>query len=121
MNKTIAKIGSIIVSVTVILFAIFMFISQFGSFLVCIFLALGYLMMIAGYHNESNDDRKVASIVGLIFGCIYAVLILLVYFAQTTTVRTDSLNEQAIKILDYLLFCTLNDASFFTLKSAVSA
>ena len=101
MNKTIAKIGSIIVSVTVILFAIFMFISQFGSFLVCIFLALGYLMMIAGYHNESNDDRKVASIVGLIFGCIYAVLILLVYFAQTTTVRTDSLNEQAIKILDY--------------------
>lgn len=101
MNKAIAKIGSIIVSVTVFLFAVFMFISQFGSFFVCMFLALGYLMMIAGYHNESSDDRKVAANVGLMFGCIYAVLILLVYFAQTTAVRTDSLNEQAIKILDY--------------------
>lgn len=47
MNKTIAKIGSIIVSVTVILFAIFMFISQFGSFLVCIFLANWYIIYIS--------------------------------------------------------------------------
>lgn len=101
MNNTIAKIGSIIVAITVILFAVFMFVSQFGSFLVCIFLALGYLMMIAGYHNESSDDRKVAANVGLIFGCIYAVLILLVYFAQTTALRTDSLNEQSTMILDY--------------------
>lgn len=109
MNKTIAKIGSIIVALTIILFAIFMVTSKFGSYFVCIFLALGYLMMIAGYHNESSDDRKVAANVGLIFGCIYVVLILLVYFAQTTAVRTDSLNEQATRILDYsrggLLFC----------------
>lgn len=101
MNKTIAKIGSIIVALTIILFAIFMVTSKFGSYFVCIFLALGYLMMIAGYHNESSDDRKVAANVGLIFGCIYVVLILLVYFAQTTAVRTDSLNEQATRILDY--------------------
>ena len=101
MNRTIAKTGSIIVVLTVILFAIFMVTSKFASFLVCIFLALGYLMMIAGYHNESSDDRKVAANVGLIFGCIYAVLILLVYFAQITAVRTDSLNEQATMILDY--------------------
>jgi len=101
MNKTIAKIGSGMVALTVILFAFFMITSPFGSFLVCIFLALGYLMMIAGYHYESTEDRKVAANVGLVFGCIYAVLILLVYFAQTTAVRTDSLNEQAIRILDY--------------------
>lgn len=101
MNKAIAKAGSIIVTLTVILFAIFMFTSEFASYLVCIFLALGYLMMIAGYHNESSDDRKAAANVGLIFGCIYAVFIILVYFAQTTAVRTDSLNEQAIMILDY--------------------
>ncbi len=53
MNKVIAKTGSIMVTITVILFAVFMFVSQFGSFLVCLFLALGYLMMIAGYHHES--------------------------------------------------------------------
>ena len=32
---------------------------------------------------------------------IYAVMILLVYFAQTTAVRLGSLDEQAMKILDY--------------------
>lgn len=101
MNKAIAKAGAGIVALTVILFAVFMVTSKFGSYLVCLFLALGYLMMIAGYHNESTEDRKVAANVGLVFGYIYAVLILLVYFAQTTAVRTDALNEQAIRILDY--------------------
>ncbi len=101
MNNKISKIGAIIVTVCVALFAILLGNSKFGSYFVCIFLALGYLMMIAGYHHESADDRKVAANVGLVFGSIYAVLILLVYFAQTTAVRTDSLNEQAIRILDY--------------------
>ena len=36
-----------------------------------------------------------------VFAIIYAVLILLVYFAQTTSVRLENLNEQAIRILDY--------------------
>ena len=101
MNKTIAWIGSIIVVITVALFAVFMFVSDFGSYVVCIFLALGYLLMIAGFHNESCEKRKVAANVGLLFGCIYAVLILLVYFAQTTAVRNDPLNEQAAMLLDY--------------------
>ena len=101
MNKTIAKTGSTIVTISVILFAVFMVTSKFCSYFVCIFLALGYLMMIAGYHYESDDDRKVAANVGLIFGCVYAVLILLVYFAQTTAVRNDALNEQAVRILDF--------------------
>ena len=101
MNKTIAWIGSIIVVITVALFAVFMFVSDFGSYVVCIFLALGYLLMIEGFHNESCEKRKVAANVGLLFGCIYAVLILLVYFAQTTAVRNDPLNEQAAMLLDY--------------------
>lgn len=101
MNRTIALAGAITVVVTVALFAVFMVVSEFCSFLVCIFLALGYLLMIAGFHNESAGDRKTAANVGLIFGCIYAVLILLVYFAQITAVRNDSLNEQALKILDF--------------------
>lgn len=101
MNKTIAKIGSIIVVITVALFAVFLFVSDFGSYIVCIFLALGYLLMIAGFHNESCEKRKVAANAGLLFGCIYVVLILLVYFAQTTAVRNDPLNEQAAMLLDY--------------------
>ena len=101
MNQKIARIGSIIVVITVALFALFMLVSDFGSYIVCIFLALGYLLMIAGFRSESCEERKVAANAGLLFGCIYAVLILLVYFAQTTAVRNDSLNEQAVMLLDY--------------------
>ena len=93
MNKTIAWIGSIVVVITVALFAVFMFVSDFGSYVVCIFLALGYLLMIAGFHNESCKKRKVAANIGLVFGCIYAVLILLVYFAQVTAVRKDAVQN----------------------------
>ena len=101
MNKRIAWFGSLLVAVSVILFAVFMLIWDFGSYFVCMFLALGYIMMIAGFQNESSEDRKVAANVGMIFGCIYAVLVLMVYFAQTTAVRNDVLNEQAVQILDF--------------------
>lgn len=101
MNRTIGKIGAVTVTITVILFAVFIIFSKYVSYFVCIFLALGYLLMAAGYQNECSDDRKVAANVGMAIGCIYAVLILLVYYAQITTVRNDSLNEQAVLILDY--------------------
>ena len=101
MNKTIAEIGAIIVSITVALFAVFLLVSDFGGYVVCIFLALGYFLMIAGFHNESCEKRKAAANAGLLFGGIYAVLILLVYFAQTTAVRNDPLNEQAAMFLDF--------------------
>lgn len=38
---------------------------------------------------------------GLIFATIYAVLIVIVYFAQTTTVRLETLTPQASEILDF--------------------
>lgn len=101
MNNTIAKIGAILVTVSVFLFAIFMLISSFGSYFVCMILPIGYIMMVAGFHNESDDNSKVAANIGLLFACVYAVLIFIVYFAQTTAVRLDPLNDQAIQILDY--------------------
>lgn len=102
MNRTIAKIGAMIVTVSVFLFAVCMLIPfDFGSYFVCMLLPIGYIMMAAGFHNESNADRRVAANIGLSFAVIYAVLVLLVYFAQTTAVRWDALQEQAIQILDY--------------------
>ena len=101
VNKAVAKFGAMLVTVSVILFAIFMATSKFASYLVCIFLALGYVMMIAGFHQESDEDRKVPANIGILFGCVYAVLILLVYYAQITAVRNDALNEQAVMLLDY--------------------
>ena len=73
----------------------------FGSYLVCMFLPIGYIMMTVGFQNECCDERRVSANTGLVFSVIYAVLIFLVYFAQTTSVRQETLTEQAILLLDY--------------------
>lgn len=102
MNKQIPKTGAAIVTLTVFLFAISMIVDfSFGSYLVCMFLPIGYIMMAAGFHHESAEEQRVSANVGMIFSAIYAVLVFVVYFAQTTSVRLEDLNEQAIKILDY--------------------
>ena len=102
MNRTIPKIGAAVVTITVFLFAVCMIIDfSFGSYLVCMFLPLGYIMMAVGFQYESCEDRRVPANIGVAIAVIYAVLILLVYFAQTTSVRLEDLNEQAVRILDY--------------------
>lgn len=102
MNRMIPRIGSVIVIFTVFFFAVFMVVDvPFASYLVCMFLPIGYIMMVAGFHHESAEEQRVSANLGMIFSAIYAVLIFLVYFAQTTTVRLEDINEQAIRILDY--------------------
>ena len=102
MNKLIPKIGAVIVAVTVFLFAVCMIVKfHFGSYLVCMFLPIGYIMMVAGFRHECCAEQRVAASIGLVFSAIYAVLIFLVYFAQITSVRLEDLNEQAIRILNY--------------------
>ena len=102
MNRTIPQIGAAVVTIAVFLFAVCMIVDfPFGSYFVCMFLPLGYIMMAVGFQHESCDDRRVPANIGVAVAGIYAVLILLVYFAQTTSVRLDDLNEQAIRILDF--------------------
>ena len=102
MNRTVSMAGAALVTVTVFLFAVFILLGfPFGYFLVCMFLPVGYLMMTAGLHHESGSDRKVAADTGLVLAGVYAVLVLLVYFAQTTTVRTEVLIDQASRILNF--------------------
>ena len=100
LNKMIPKAGSAIVTVTVFLFALFLIINySMGSFFVCIILPLGFIMMTAGLHNESESDRKVAANIGMILAAVYCVFIMLVYFTQLTTVKNEDLNEQAANLL----------------------
>ena len=102
MNRTIPQIGAAIVTITVFLFVVCMIADfSFGSYFVCMFLPLGYIMMAVGFQYESYENRRVPANVGVAIGVIYAVLIFLVYFAQTTSVRLEDLNEQAIQILDF--------------------
>ena len=46
MNRPIPKIGAVIVTIAVFLFAVCMIVDfPFGSYFVCMFLSLGYIMM----------------------------------------------------------------------------
>ena len=100
LNKTISKVGSAIVTVTVFLFAMFLVIDfSMGSYFVCLILPIGFILMTAGLNNECEDDRKVAANIGLILAAVYSTFIMLVYFSQLTTVNNEQLNEQATKLL----------------------
>lgn len=102
MNSTIPRIGAMVVTITVFLFAICLILDvPFVSYLVCMFLSLGYIMMAVGFQYESCEERKVSANVGVAFAVIYVVMVLLVYYAQTTSVRFGGLNEQAVRILDF--------------------
>ncbi len=102
MNRNIAKAGALIVACSVLLFAVCMLIPfDFGSYFVCMLLAMGYVMMAAGLNCECDAEHRAAAKAGMAFAVIYATLILLVYFAQTTTVRLDTMTDQAVRLLDY--------------------
>ena len=102
MNRMIPKTGAAIVAATVFLFAAFLIADfSFGSYLVCMILPIGYVMTAVGFYHESDKKRREAAAVGVVFAAVYATIILLVYFAQTTSVRLEALNDQAARLLDY--------------------
>jgi hypothetical protein len=102
MNNKIGMIGSLITTVSVILFALFMLITfNFGSYFVCIFLSLGFVLVISAFAGECEPEVKTAAHAAMIFAAVYCTIILLVYFAQITSVRLEKLSEQAGKIIDY--------------------
>ncbi len=105
LNRMIPKVGSAIVTVTVFLFAIFEIINfSMGSFFVCLILPIGFILMTAGLHYECESNRKVAANIGMVFAAVYCMLIMVVYFAQLTTVNNEQLTEQAAKLLDISKF-----------------
>lgn len=102
MNRRIAALGAWIVTIAVAAFAVCMVIPfDFGSYFVCMLLPIGYVLMTAGFCAESDEGHKAAAYSGMAFAAIYAGLAFLVYFAQTTAVRLDPLDEQALRLLDY--------------------
>lgn len=102
LKKRLGMIGSLINAISVVLFAICMIIHfDFGSYFVCIFLSIGFIMMIAAFEDECNENTRAAGKIASIFAGVYAVLIMIVYFAQCTTVLNESLSNEAMKILNY--------------------
>ena len=59
MNEKIARAGSLIVSITVAIFAVCMLIDfSFGSFFICMILPIGFIMMTSGFYNESESSKS---------------------------------------------------------------
>ncbi len=125
MNKRIGISGSLINLAGVIGFAGNMIWgTNFGSYLFSIFIAFGFVIMMGAFCSFGKEGAKAAGYCAIIFGAMYASVILLVYFAQVTTVRLEPLNEQAVSLLDYqsfglffsydlLGYCLMAVATFF--------
>ena len=102
MNRLVSRIGALIVTVTVFFFMVFLIIGfTYGSYFVCLFLPIGYIIMAAGLQHECSEERKVAANIGLITAAVYAVFIMLVYYSQLTTVSLEKLDGLTKKVLDY--------------------
>ena len=102
MNKKIGKVSAIINVVAVFSFAVCMLIgNDNGSYFSSMLIAFSFIPMICTYVFFSKESSKVAGFTAIGFAAIYATIILLVYFAQLTTVRLDDLTQQASKLLDF--------------------
>jgi len=102
MNKKIGMYGAIVNFLGVLSFAVCMLIgSDFGSFISSIFIALGFVPMVCAYHTYRKKNSQTAGYIAMLFSAMYAVIIFLVYFAQTTAVRLDNLSDEVLKVIDY--------------------
>ncbi len=105
MNRKIGMTASVINIMAVVGFALSMLIgSNFGSYLTSIWIAFGFLAMICAFCLLAKPEVKLAGYLSMMFASMYATIILLVYFAQCTTVHRGNLSEQAAGILDFQTF-----------------
>lgn len=93
---------SVVNFIAVICFAISMLFGfDNGSYFSSMFIAFSFVPMICGYAYFSEKNAKLAGYVSVAFAAIYTAVILLVYFAQLTTVRLNDLTQQAAVLLDF--------------------
>lgn len=102
MNKKICAYGSIANLIAVLCFALSMLFGfNFGSYFSSMFIAFSFVLMMCGYAYFAEKEVKLAGYVAVAFSAIYATIILLVYFAQLTTVRLNDLTQQTAMIIDF--------------------
>lgn len=105
MNRRIGMISSCITLISAILFAIFMlFDMSTAAYAICILLSCGYIVMVSAFAAYSGKEVEAAKYSGIAFAAIYGVFVMLVYYAQITTLVQSVLTEEATKLLDYQKF-----------------
>lgn len=102
MNKKIVVYGSIANFIAVISFALSMLFGfNYGSYFSSMLIAFSFVLMMCGYAYFAEKEVKLAGYAAVAFAAIYTAIILLVYFAQLTTVRLSDLTQQAAMLLDF--------------------
>ncbi len=102
MNKKIGVYGAAFNLVAVLCFALCMLLGfNYGSYFSSMFIAFSFVLMMCGYAYFAKKEVKLAGYVSVAFSAIYTTIILLVYFAQLTTVRLNDLTQQAAVLLDF--------------------
>ncbi len=102
MNRKTGMYASLVNACCVAGFALCLFCGFVpGSYFICMFIAFSFVPVICAFGHYSADEHKTAGHTAMVFAGVYAVFILLVYYAQLTAVRNDGLNEQAMQIIDY--------------------
>ncbi|WP_066498395.1 DUF4386 family protein [Abyssisolibacter fermentans] len=102
MNKKLGFYSAVLVGITTLIFAVSMLIGNLSlAYFVCMILSWGYILLTCAFYTETIDDRKSVALGGVAFGCLYGVLINVVYFTQLTTVANKTASENVIQVLSY--------------------
>ena len=102
MNQKIGIWSSLCNIFSVAMFALSMLIGfPLGSYFASMFIAFSFVPMVCALACYSQPAAKAAGYAAMAFGAGYAVIILLVYFAQVTAVRLGGLTGEALQIIDY--------------------
>ena len=102
MNRKIGMISSGMNVLSVLMFAASTIAGiSFFAYASSIFIGLSFVAMISAYCVYSRPEVKAAEYCALSFAVMYAAMIILVYYAQITTVRTAKLSGEAEMLLNY--------------------
>ena len=110
IDNKLGKVGTIVTGASIATFAIAMLVglasglnTSFMSYFVGIFIAIGYIMFTAALVvSNKNRTLSASGLAGLAFSVVYAVLILIAYYAMLTTVRMNgALSNETLSIISY--------------------
>ena len=105
MNRKLGMTASIVTGIGVIGFALAMLFTNDGmSYFSSMIIAWGFVPLTVSFTVFAEPDRRAAAGCGAAFSIAYAVIVLLVYFAQLTTVAGGDLGNEVSSLLDFKQF-----------------
>lgn len=105
MNRKIGMVSAAVNLLAVAAFALCMpFGFMIGNYLSSMFIAFSFVPLICALVAYGKPEASAAGYAAMAFAAMYGTVILLVYFAQVTTVRLETLDAQAASLLDFQRF-----------------